>query len=275
MSKPEDYPKIIYKYRNWTEEYHKDILLKNNLFMASPEYFNDPFDCRIPINYRLLDTAEKIEKYAIEFVNRNRQFLVSKRVNLKDEIERIKIDYTNNIEQIQTNYENILFAGQNKHYGVLSLSKRWDSILMWSHYAENHRGFCVGFWEEKLRESGKFGSGGPVNYDPTNVYPNIDPLAKDHGNRMIDKFKETHTKAFDWRYEEEYRINKLFYPNEPTIQDRTINISDDFFSDITIGLMTPVEHRNEIIKLARKKGIRIYQAKKIALKFEIAREEIV
>ena len=60
MSKPDDYPEIIYKYRNWKGKNHKDILLKNNLFMASPEYFNDPFDCRIPINYRLLNTPEKM-----------------------------------------------------------------------------------------------------------------------------------------------------------------------------------------------------------------------
>lgn len=275
MSKPDDYPEIVYKYRNWTDKFHQEVLRENNLFMASPDYFNDPFDCRISINYRLLDSPEKIKKYAISFVNRNKDFLLRKNVNLQDAVERMIIDYSKNIEQIQANYENILFAKQNLHYGVLSLSKRWDSILMWSHYAQNHRGYCVGFWEEKLRESRKFGKGGPITYNPENDYPVINPLKENEQDQMIDKFKETHTKAFDWKYEEEYRVNKLFLPDVPTDYDRTIKIPDDFFAEITIGLMTPKEHREEIIELARKKNIRIYEATKIPLKFAINRNEIL
>jgi hypothetical protein len=41
-------PKIIYKYRNWSDKHHKNVLKKNELYMSSPEEFNDPFDCRIP-----------------------------------------------------------------------------------------------------------------------------------------------------------------------------------------------------------------------------------
>jgi hypothetical protein len=33
------------------------------------------------------------------------------------------------------------FAGR----GVLSLAARWDNPLMWSHYAEEHRGICIEF----------------------------------------------------------------------------------------------------------------------------------
>ncbi len=28
-------------------------------------------------------------------------------------------------------------------WGVLSLASRWDCVLMWSHYAEKHQGFCI------------------------------------------------------------------------------------------------------------------------------------
>src|SRR5262249_27556412 len=28
--------------------------------------------------------------------------------------------------------------------GILSLSERWDSLLMWSHYADSHRGLAIG-----------------------------------------------------------------------------------------------------------------------------------
>ncbi|MBL7103181.1 MAG: DUF2971 domain-containing protein [Bacteroidales bacterium] len=41
-----------------------------------------------------------------------------------------------------------MFKKQNDHYGILSLSAKWDNILIWGHYAEKHKGFCIGFNEE-------------------------------------------------------------------------------------------------------------------------------
>ena len=38
-----------------------------------------------------------------------------------------------------------LVAEIDAKLGVLSLSRRWDSSLMWSHYTSSHTGFCVGF----------------------------------------------------------------------------------------------------------------------------------
>lgn len=272
MSKPETYPDIIYKYRNWKTESNKNVLLKNELFMTSPEYFNDPFDCRIPTNYNLLDTPKKIEQYAVEFVNRHKVWLLQNDYNLEKEIESIKDDYTNRLEKMQLNHENDLFVKQNIHYGILSMSSRWNSILMWSHYAEFHKGYCAGFWEDKMRESGLFGKGGPVTYNPENDYPEINPL-KEY-KPMIKGFIETNTKANDWSYENEYRLFNLYFPEIPTKEDRKIIVPDEFFAEIIIGIMTSEEDRTEIIELALKKGIKVYQAKKVPFKFEITKEEI-
>lgn len=37
MDNAKSYPKIIYKYRNWKDKYHKDVLRKNELYMAFTE----------------------------------------------------------------------------------------------------------------------------------------------------------------------------------------------------------------------------------------------
>ena len=87
-------------------------------------------------------------------------------------------------------------------------------------------------------------------------------------------FKETHTKAFDWKYENEYRFLNLYFPKDPTDDDRKVIIPNEFFAEITIGIMTPEDNRNEIIEIAIKKGIKVFQAKKVPFKFEITREEI-
>ena len=75
--KPENYPDIIYKYRSWNKEFHRNILLKNEVYMSSPNDFNDPFDCRIPKNHFLIDTPEKIEKYVNDGIEKHRDWLVA------------------------------------------------------------------------------------------------------------------------------------------------------------------------------------------------------
>ena len=37
-------------------------------------------------------------------------------------------------------------AAQHKlceHYRYFCVSEKWDNILMWSHYSEEHKGFCI------------------------------------------------------------------------------------------------------------------------------------
>jgi len=266
-----NYPEIIYKYRDWSDPHHKRVLTKNELYLASPSDFNDPFDCRIAPNFKLLDTKEKIQRYVDEATIRHFETLTKQNRDLKFEMKRIEERLTNNIEDVQKDHEKQLFNTQDTYYGILSLSCRWDSILMWSHYANNHKGYCVGFWEEKLRNSNLFGSGGQIHYYPENEYPLIDPFEKDQIENILH---ETQSKAYDWKYEEEFRIKKLFFPKIPTKEDRIITIPDDFISEIILGLSITEEDENEIIEIAKAKGIEVYKTEKVPFKFEIARVEV-
>mgnify|MGYP004344840481 CR=1 FL=1 len=58
-----DFPKTLYKFRDWTNPLHKEILTKKTLYLASPRDFNDPFDCRLSKNYLSLSDPKKMEKY--------------------------------------------------------------------------------------------------------------------------------------------------------------------------------------------------------------------
>lgn len=39
--------KILYKYRTWKEENHKDLLRKGVVYFAAPDSFEDTFDCNL------------------------------------------------------------------------------------------------------------------------------------------------------------------------------------------------------------------------------------
>ena len=63
QSPPDDFPPILYKYRRWDDLYHKRILENNELYLSSPKHFNDPFDCRIPEDYYLLNNDDLKNQY--------------------------------------------------------------------------------------------------------------------------------------------------------------------------------------------------------------------
>jgi hypothetical protein len=277
MNNSADYPEIVYKYRNWRQQFQKDVLEKNHLFLTSPLYFNDPFDCRIPKNFLSLDTPEKIEEYANEVVKRLSENIIQMGKNVELERKKIISDLTDNLEDFHEGNAKYRYSQQDKYYGVLSLSTEWNSILMWSHYGDFHKGVCYGFWENKLRESDLFGKGGLVIYNQKNDYPSISPL---HENNIINGFTETHIKAYEWQYENEYRLFKLLFPETstdkpPSDKERVRKIPDSFFAEIILGISMPEPHKSEIIKIAEQKNIKVFQAKKNPQKFEITRTEIL
>ena len=266
-----DLPEKVYKYRTWNNGFHKNILLHNELYLASPKEINDPFDCRIPPNFKN-QTPEEKEKYITDLAVRKydevqRQGLDMKKV-LSDFEKRM-----DNPEKFQREAENYIYEQQNKHYGILSLSKRWNGILLWSHYSDSHKGFCVGFWTEKMLKTGLFGKAGLVNYDVE--FPEIKPtVAKDKMSVTKKAFIQTHTKSEDWTYEEEFRFLNVFFPDEPKPFERIIQVPDSVFSDVTIGINVSDADKEEIIEVCKRKRIPVYQAIKKDFMFEIDRELI-
>ncbi len=264
-------PENVYKYRVWKNGSHKNLLLHNELYLASPKDINDPFDCRIPPNYKNLTVKEK-DKYANDIALKVKlQGLNISENDIKDFKNGI-----NNTEKFQKDAEKIIFEFQDKHYGILSFSKRWNGILLWSHYADCHKGFCVGFSTEKLWKTGLFDKAELINYDKT--FPKVKPfVAKDEDkdkNEVVKiAFVQTHTKSADWTYEEEFRFLKVF-PYGPKPLERIVYVPDHVFSDVTIGINTSDEDKAEIIEICNGKKIPVYQAKKKGFLFEIDRVQI-
>jgi len=272
MEKPEGYPDIVYKYRTWSNPLHQRVLTHNELFLAAPRDFNDPFDCRIPANYVSLNTPEKIEKFVTKSASTHNQLSQKDGRDLNQLKKKLEDEMMQDIWKFQNKYEKGWFKYREDYLGVLSLSARWDSTLMWSHYADYHKGFCIGFFEEKIRNSNFFARGGLVAYNPEDEFPFIDPMDDD---RMTRAFTETHTKAYDWAYEREYRAVKTFREGNQSVKDRTITISDDFFAELILGLNISPEHKDNIIKVCQAKGIKVFQAEKVPFQFKIKRFEVL
>ena len=248
---------VIYKYRTWDDEFHRDVLQKNELYFSSPASINDPFDFQTSPDLSQLDTDLKRELFINKMLNEAAQGLRLLGINpdtvRKESLKKLKFSAT----AFQNEYDELNSKWTNARFGVISFSYRWDSILMWTHYAKNHKGFCVGFSKAELERSTIIGTAGPATY--TDIFPPLDPLEE---NIHKEIFLKTHTKAKDWAYEEEYRITNLWSEHDPSIADRKVNFPDNFISEIILGYLISPEHKREILQIAEAKNVPVYQITK-------------
>ena len=147
-----------------------------------------------------------------------------------------------------------------QYLGVFSMSQIKDNILMWSHYANQHKGFCIEFVRLPDNLLGNIEVTQPVNYHCD--YPEVNPLDSsgniDHSifNKML------FVKAKDWAYEKEWRLT---YDEG----DREEPLPADI-SSIIFGLRMPDEHKNTIRNiLADQPGIRYQKAIEVEYEFRL------
>lgn len=87
--------------------------------------------------------------------------------------------------------------------GFISFSRSWAVPTMWGHYADNHKGVCLGFDLPILREDGA------AYVDKINYVDSLHPIDERvltdvvYNNKMV-KIART-TKSSHWSYEEEWR----------------------------------------------------------------------
>lgn len=223
-------PKTVYKYRDWSELNHRKILQDIALWVPDSFDFNDPFDCNIPIAYELLLTDETIE-----------EAFVRKLFGEKGEAEvqkRLKEAKYKDPTFIAKKKEEILNSNKKVH-GLFSVTPINNNILMWSHYANSHKGFCIGFDSLKLFEH--LDGGDSVSYP--SVFPIISPI-EDRDKQYKDQIM---TKSIHWGYEAEYRLTTFQKTNQ------NIEIPKEAIIEVVFGARMSLEHKNEIKALLTEK----------------------
>jgi hypothetical protein len=121
-----------------------------------------------------------------------RRIKISRLLELNDPFEFCGVDLRNKVHR-KAILETIKKMNQDK--GLLCFSESWDSSVMWSHYAESHRGVCLGF---DVRDSMLT----PVTYKKTRPKFPVD------ASELSVKWAENllYTKQTDWKYEKEFRF---------------------------------------------------------------------
>ncbi|MFH1931728.1 MAG: DUF2971 domain-containing protein [Pseudomonadota bacterium] len=235
-----EYPQVnhLYKYCAYNTN-ALSILINKKIWVAKPESLNDPFDCKIKFAPPEIH-SEAFSKY----LNRTGRSTGNR-----------QSDYETFLEGLQKFREKAI-----NNFGVFCMSQINYNILMWSHYANQHKGFCIGFVRKNDNLLGDITKTQPVEYDCN--YPEVDPLDENGGYDHSSFRKMLFTKAKDWEYEKEWR---LVYDEG----DREEPLRADI-SSIIFGLRVPEGHKATIRNiLADQPNIRYQQAIEVEYQFRL------
>lgn len=219
-----DRPKTLYKYRSLSPDFAKSyvstILRQSKIYLSYASQFNDPFECQADV---LIDKDDPLVAGSSRL-----QILESARANLRNMIQ------------------------------IYSMSAANNHMLLWSHYADSHRGVCLGFDAESQDEV--FSVAEPVVYK--DALPVLD-LRKDQDPLSSAKTVAL-TKGTRWFYEEEWRL--VTFQSE-----RELTFSPKALTEVILGCDISNKDRLAITAalLTRESPVQLYQAHRNALRYSV------
>jgi len=220
------------------QEHLRDLFIDAKLYLALPEQFNDPFECKplfswpsrpTEIRSRLLEVTRADKRHS--------KFTVKKIVN------NLMVQRDGPLG-VGSFIRNVL-----SELRICCFTQKLDNLLFWAHYADSHKGFCLEYDATLLPVSLAF----KVQYQDS--YPTVDyPTPK--GQRA---FQPVLIKSLDWEKELEYRIvipsgtsvlkdHKIVSPDS-----KLLSLPENAIKKIFFGVNVDPDHK-EFIKNLIKQG---------------------
>lgn len=310
-------PSSLYKYKSFDDKGHSiELLQKDKMWLSRPTSFNDPFDCALKLSVKDL-TKEYIAEVLInghsdyykQFGITNKELDKLKRQKGKKDIihELVKLSVKKDNPDLTIkerdeiiaeeenrikNYELDIKHKENLH--VTCFSKTNESILMWSHYADNHKGFCVEYDFKKLGINNPFTRFiFPVFYTESvfdmsdyldrydkgfdnvlkkymgSINPNdiLDGIKMPESGKLnnMSGFYNALQKFRDWSYEKEWRY---VFPYK-NISNKKLYLPVPKPKAIYLGAMVSKKNCAKILKIGKERHINIYKMNINSLEFAL------
>jgi hypothetical protein len=224
----------LYKYRSLSgcsSQFVERLLLNSELYFPRPKEFNDPFDCCPASSFN--STQDELAAYIDGLYRRQMPHL-----SRAERRRQVSITCKNLLCKCKDERDQIVKLVIEEHVnsaGVLSLSAKHDNILMWSHYADSHRGVCFRFKASSTTPF--FARAQPVIYQ--SARPVLNPI-RDNPDKQVDA--ALLTKAELWSYEDEWRI--VEHDQGPGVQ----NFPAELLDAVILGACISSEDRQKLLK---------------------------
>lgn len=157
-------------------------------------------------------------KHGVEDIEK-RRLKVSRIEDLNDPFELLGLELAHG--ELRQRFLNLKHR-MSQDFGILCFSRAWTNPVQWSHYADRHRGVCLGF---EVRP----GLSMPVEYRARRLAREArrlltGPITRETMRRVLS------TKYSHWRYEQEERIFV-------TLEDKNKDSNDRYFENFASDLV--------------------------------------
>ena len=237
---PNPIPTRLYKYQSFSTLTLSN-LAKRTLWFSSPKDFNDPLDCGLYVidGNVLASDAKRAFDYYRQRADDRAAFEARYAPN-----GVLTSEFATELAKGAQGALNDIIKDQR---GVACFATTPTSLLLWAHYADGHRGFCLEF--DTAAEF--FGKARPVSY--TQTVPVLKAVDFMTDRPASDLFEAIFlTKSQHWSYEEEWRI----VHKEP----RTAYTYDwKVLTGIYLGAAMPDVHKEIIALVLRNSPTQLHQ----------------
>lgn len=211
-------------------EYLSDLFIGKKLYHALPEQFNDPFECRP--HFELPKDPKKsqaIDEHLINLLIKQGHTRDTAELNISDSMRKEGFIEETILNSVRKTY---------RESRICSFATQRENLLLWSHYTDSHKGFCIEFDAKRMPISGAY----KVKYEDD--YPEIEyPPPKD---KSI--FRPALIKSKAWKYEGEYR--SIFVPDATIQQENdgeSLILNGDEIKHVYFGVDIDQKYKEKII----------------------------
>lgn len=248
----------LYKYGKLTE--HSEAVFSSpTIWFSPPAQLNDPFECRPWLTFE--GTREQIVDVLSRVLRKHNPGLTAE--NATANAVSIFLEGRHSDPRTWSDLRREVLSILGRKIGLYCMSKKNDSILMWSHYAKDHQGYCLEF--EATDNTPVFGTAQEVKYSPD--LPAVDFFNTPNEEQVDLIFL---TKFEGWSYESEWRI--IDHASGPGVHEYPAEL----LHSVIFGFRMPEADRAKIRAWIHKRDhpVRFYEAGRDSRQFKIVVREI-
>jgi hypothetical protein len=243
----------------------------DSLYEENIESYFDQIKNESVLKYLPKEDLALIPKEAVPLLSSMTMGQAQKMLDIKDLFKDLILKYP---ERIEGSIASVFKKKWNELFGILCLSEKYDNLIMWAHYAQNHEGFVLGFNSED-----PFFFQKRSDYDALRTlkkvkYKENRPEITFFNNKMSDSELADYlienillTKSNHWASEEEWRIIFSLKDADKVVDHDygkayLFNYPAKIITSIYFGVRINANLRQDIIKLIKdlSNSIKIYQA---------------
>src|SRR5580704_9993435 len=131
----------LYHYQRFKPDRLETTVLDNKMHCAGPRDFNDPWDCRPCYDDSILDDPAIYREHVDYFDRVDREHGPARTEEQRaQQLQRLKTDpaFLKSLIRQMSEIDKPI----HDRFRIFCLSAQPNSVVMWSHYADKHRGLC-------------------------------------------------------------------------------------------------------------------------------------